>query len=145
MCWGHSCGRFNRVDHFGNRVFPVHSQHIYIYALCVYVIYIYTLCVYTVYTIHCRKACTKLELIEQQLLPRDEQGSSTNIHHYSLFGKIRQHDTVQALRRASMTASLRASARHPSIVLRIHQQKSSAVDGFVCGYTSWFSRGRAGS
>jgi hypothetical protein len=26
LCWGHSCGRFNRVDHFGNRIFPVHSQ-----------------------------------------------------------------------------------------------------------------------
>ena len=67
--------------------FSQYIHNIYIYALCVYVIYIYTLCVYTVYTIHCRKACTKLELIEQQLLPRDEQGSSTNIHHYSLFGK----------------------------------------------------------
>lgn len=63
--------------------------------------------------------------------------------------KIRQHDTVQALRRASMTASLRASARHPSIVLRIHQRWSPLqlmvlfVD--IHGYTSWFSRGRAGS
>ena len=41
LCWGRSCGRFNRVDHIGNRVFPVHSQYIYI---CIY-IYMY-ICIY---------------------------------------------------------------------------------------------------
>lgn len=86
-----------------------------------------------IYTIHCQKGCTKLELIEQQFLPRDEQGSSTNMHHYSENTSTRYCTGVETCVYDSIATCVSAASFHcpedsPTL-------KSSAVDGFVCGYT----------
>ena len=78
---------------------------------------IYTLCVYIYNTLSKR--------LHQV---RTDKGSSCSLVMnkdlapiFTTIRKIRQHDTVQALRRASSDSiATRASARHPSIVLRIH-------------------------
>ena len=63
---------------------------------------------FCLYTIHSQTRCTKLELIEQQLFPKVMNKDLAPI--FTTIRKIRQHDTVQVLRRASMTASLQVSA-----------------------------------